>query len=316
MKISNWLDINDPRQLSRLVKLTLAALLILIVVFGGYYYWDRYIYLGDRSPLDVDVEHLEEMVRENPEDPEARIALAQYYYESGVYEQAIEQIQQVLVAYPDNSSALFILGMSYIQSGQTETALEPLEQFATSRQESPMAQSDTTLETALYFLGQAYVQTNQPDKAIMALLKALEINHTDADALYQLGQTYAMKGQHDLAVQQYQDAVRFVPDFTEAYVGMAESYQAQGMQGHVTYALGMEAFSQKDYENARTHLESAVADLPNFAPAYLGLGLVQEQLGDLQKAQANLEHVLDLEPGDFLANHALGRIQLMLSETE
>ncbi len=316
MKISNWFDINDSRQLSRLVKLALAAVLILIVVFSGYYYWDRYIHLGDKSPLDIGVEHLEEMVRENPEDPEARIALAQYYYEYGVYDKAIEQSQQVRSAYPDNDSALFILGMSYIQAGQTEAAFEPLEQFAASRQESPMAQSDTTLETVLYFLGQAYVQTNQPDKAVTVLVKALEINHTDADAMYQLGLAYATNGRHDLAVQQYQNAVRFVPDFTEAYAGMAESYKAQGMQGHVTYASGMEAFAQKDYESARAYLESAVANLPDFAPAYLGLGLVQEQLGNLQEAQANLEHVLELEPGDFMANHAIGRIQLTLSETE
>lgn len=316
MKIMNLIDLQDSRQLSRMVWLTLAAVFIVIVAFSGYYYWDRYVYLDDQSPLEIGVEHLEAMVRENPEDPQARVALAQYYFENGVYEKAIEQAQQVLAAYPDDDNALFVLGMSYIQSGQTEAAFEPLLQFTDSRRESPMARSDTVLQTALYFLGQSYVETNQPDKAVEVLKEALLINAADADAMYQLGLAYALQGQHEEAITQYEEAVRFVPDFIEAYQGMIASYGALGMTDHVAYARGMEAFSLKDYETARTHLDAATANLPDFAPAFVGLGLVQEQLGDLQGAQTNFEYVLELDPGNFMATHALGRVQLRLSEQE
>lgn len=316
MKITNLIDLSDSRQLNRLVWLVLAAVLLVIVAFSGYYYWDRYIHLGDRSPLEIGVEHLEEMVRENPQDPQARVALAQYYFENGLYEKAIEQSQQLLAAYPDNDNALFVLGMSYIQSEQTEAAFEPLLQFAAIRRESPLARTDMVLETALYFLGQSYVETDQPDKAIELLQEALLINAADADAMYQLGLAYAMQGRHEEAVTQYEEAVRFVPNFIEAYQGMIASYGAMGMADHVTYARGMEAFSLQDYETARTHLETAAANLPDFAPAFVGLGLVQEQLGDLPGAQANFEYALELDPGNFMATHALGRVQLLLNERE
>lgn len=314
MKISNLIDLQDSRQLSRMVWLALTAVLLVIVAFSGYYYWDRYIHVGDRSPLEIGVEHLEAMVRENPQDPQARVALAQYYFENGVYEKAIEQSQQVLAAYPDDDNALFVLGMSYIQSGQTEAAFESLLQFADIRREAPMARTDTVLETALYFLGQSYVETNQPDKAIDVLQEALLINAADADAMYQLGLAYALQGQHKEAITQYEEAVRFVPDFIEAYSGMIASYSALDMVDHVAYARGMEAFSLKDYETARTHLDVATANLPDFAPAFVGLGLVQEQMGDLQGAQSSFEYVLELDPGNFMATHALGRVQLRLSE--
>ncbi|VAW42522.1 hypothetical protein MNBD_CHLOROFLEXI01-1459 [hydrothermal vent metagenome] len=316
MKITNLIDLQDSRQLRRMVWLALAAVLIVAASFGGYYYWDRYIYLDDRSPLEIGVEHLEEMVRQNPQDPQTRVALAQYYFENGVYEKAIAQSEQVLAAFPDNDNALFVLGMSYIQSGQTEAAFEPLLQFADIRRESSMPRTDTVLETALYFLGQSYVETNQPDKAVEVLTEALLINAADADAMYQLGLAYTLQGQHEEAIGQYAEAVRFVPDFIEAYGGMITSYSALDWVDYVAYARGMEAFSLKDYETARTHLDVAATNLPEFAPAFVGLGLVQEQLGDLQGAQANFEYVLELDSGNFMATHALGRVQLKLDEQE
>ncbi|MFQ5421405.1 MAG: tetratricopeptide repeat protein, partial [Anaerolineae bacterium] len=239
------------------------------------------------------------------------VALAQYYFENGAYEDVIAQTDQILAAYPDNQDAQFLLGMAYVQEGQTAVAIEPLSQFVEVRRQSPMASTDTVLETALYFLGTAYLEQSQPEEAISIFKEALVINHTDADAMFQLGQAYTLTGQHDLAVEQYHNAVRFVPDFTEAYQGMMASYSAQNDTAHVAYARGMEAFSLKDYETARTHLQSATESLTDFAPAYVGLGLALEQLGDYQGAAASLEQALAIDPENFMASNALGRIQLL-----
>jgi tetratricopeptide (TPR) repeat protein len=71
----------------------------------------------------------------------------------------------------------------------------------------------------------------------------------------------------------------------------------------------MQAFSLKDYDIARTNLEEAVARLPEFASAYIGLGLTYEQLGDLESAQAILQRALELDPGNLTITQALGRIE-------
>ncbi|MFV2039472.1 MAG: phosphoenolpyruvate carboxykinase (ATP), partial [Acidimicrobiales bacterium] len=60
------------------------------------------------------------------------------------------------------------------------------------------------------------------------------------------------------------------PDFTEAYQAMITSYSALEQRSYVAYARGMEAFSFKDFETAKDHLESAINDLPYFAPVALG----------------------------------------------
>lgn len=305
----------DNNQLSRLVTLAFGLLILIVVVFGGYYYWDRYIHIGDTSPLELGVKELETIVRENPDDPEARVALAQYYFQNGAYEHAIEQSQQIIDTYPENDGALLILGVSYAHSGETQASVEPLQQFVAIRSESPMAGTDKTLETALYFLGESYVLLQRPAEAIKTLEQALEIDRTDADAMYQLGLAYSLNGEHELALEQYHNAVRFVPDFTEVYQGMIASYSDLDQPSYVAYARGMEAFALKDYETARVHLESAINDLPYFAPVALGLGLTLEQTGDLETAEVYLMRALELDSGSFMINNALNRVQLALNES-
>ncbi len=286
------------------------------VAFAGYYYWDRYVHLGDQSPLELGVASLEEAVRQDPQDPDARLALAQYYLENGAYSEAAQQAQQVLNAYPENDSALFVLGTSHIYAGQIEAAIEPLEQFAAIRRQSPTAGSDTTLEAALYYLGQSYIEVGDTAQAIPVLTEALAINRTDADAMYQLGLAYAQNGQHSEAINQFHNAIRFVPDFTEVYTGMVASYDALGLTNQADYARGMAAYANKEFEQAREYLEPVTAVLPDFAPAFLGLGLVYEQLGDLAAAESYVQRALDLDPSSFLANHSLGRIQQALNDQE
>jgi tetratricopeptide (TPR) repeat protein len=100
-----------------------------------------------------------------------------------------------------------------------------------------------------------------------------------------------------------------VPDFVEVYQAMIDSYSAMGQPDYATYARGMEAFAQKDYQQAVSHLERATEALPEFAPAFLGLGLTYENLGDLPRALSAIQRALELDPGDFAAQQAFGRIQ-------
>ncbi len=300
---------NDTQFLKRLVIIVVGILILVVVAFAGYYYWDRYIHLDEKSPLELSIENLEKQILVNPEDPEPRLAVAQYYLENGMYPQAIEQAQQVSQVFPESDSAYFIMGLAYTHSGQPENAIEHLKMFTSLRQGQEMSHIDILLETGLYFLGQNYVTLNQPEEAFSVLEQALSIDHTDADAMYQLGLAYLQTGQNEQAIEQFQNAVRFVPDFIEAYEAMAEGYTALTMFDYVNYARGMVAFSEGDYKKARQNLEKSASNLPDFVPVHLGLGLTYEQLGELKSAQASILRALELDPNNFMASHVLGRIQ-------
>jgi tetratricopeptide (TPR) repeat protein len=307
MKLRNIF--NDSRQLARLVLTVGIVLLLVGLAFGAYYYFDRYVHPGDQSPVEMASADLEAAVLENPNDPDLRMALAETYLQGGSYPDAITQANQVLDVYPENQRALFVIGLAYAYQQKYEAAVDPLESFRVIREASPQADLDMALETALYYLGVSYLDVGRAADAIPTLVRAIEINQTDADAMYQLGRAYAQNGQPELALESYQEAVRFVPDFTEAYQGMIESYEVLNWPAYVTYARGMQAFSLKDYDIARTNLEEAVARLPEFASAYIGLGLTYEQLGDLESAQAILQRALELDPGNLTITQALGRIE-------
>jgi tetratricopeptide (TPR) repeat protein len=295
--------------LQRAIWIVLGLLLVLLLAFAAYYISDRYLHAQERAPGDLEVEYLEEALRQEPGDPQRRTALAEAYLRAGSYARALEQAGQVLRHYPQDPSALLVAGIAHVRLDRPEAALAPLRTFVALRKDGPMARSDAALEAAYYYLGESYVKLGQPAEAIPPLEAALLINAVDADALYQLGRAHDGNGQPQAAVQRYAQAVRLVPDFLEAYQAMAGSYAALDLPHHVAYAQGMVAFCHKDYQAAVSRLEEATASLPGFAPAYLGLGLAYEGMGSLRPALAAIQRALELDPGDFAAQQALGRIQ-------
>jgi tetratricopeptide (TPR) repeat protein len=302
------------RQLStetiqRAFWILLGVLLVIVSSFAGYYIWDRYVHAEGQNPAELGVERMEEAIHQHPQDPELRIALAESYLGVGWYAKALEQADQVLRLHPQNASASLIAGIAHVRLDQPQAALAPLHSFVAQRKDGPLARTDNALEAAYYFLGESYVRLDRPAEAISALEAALLIRPVDADALYQLGLAYDANGQPQLAVQRYEEAVRLVPNFVEVYRAMADSYSTLAKPDHVTYARGMAAFGEKDYKKAASHLEQATEALPDFAPAFLGLGLTYESLGDLQGALSAIQRALELDPGDFAAQQALGRIQ-------
>ena len=306
----------STQTIQRAFWIVLALLLVILASFTGYYIWDRYAHTEGQTPAELDVVRLETAVHQQPQDPDLRVVLAESYLQVERYEQALEQADQVLRQEPDHAGANLIAGIAYLRLDRPEEALAPLHRFVSWRKDGPMARTDTALEAAYYFLGESYLSLGRPADAIQPLEAALLISPVDADALYQLGLAYHGAARPDLAVLKYQDAVRFVPDFTEAYQAMVDSYSALNQPDHVTYARGMVAFSQQDYKKAVTQLERATEALPGFAPAFLGLGLAYEYVGNLQSALAAIQRALELNPGDFAAQQALGRIQSMTGNPE
>ncbi len=104
-----------------------------------------------------------------------------------------------------------------------------------------------------------------------------------------------------------------MPNFTEAYSGMIESYTALNQPDYVAYARGMQALTLQDYKTAQTHLEYTTEALPDFSPAFLGLSLTYEKLNQLEAALSTIERALELNPDDFAAQQTFGRIQATMS---
>ena len=308
----NGNDLMSTHNLRRAILIVGALFLIVLAAFTAYYYWDRFVPRGAVSPTETAIQEAVQAVKEDPQNPNLRLELAQLYYKNRLYNDALDQARQLLEVAPDSQEAQLIAGMSYVQLDQPAEAIPLLQKVIDVRKESDVARSDMILEMLYYFVGESYIKTGQFAEAVPALQAALVIMPTDADAAYQLGVAYQGMGQYEDAVDQFHQAVRFVPDFSEAYEGMVSSYQALHRPGYTEYAEGMLAFTQKDYQTAEAHLLKAVDALPEFVPALLGLGLTYEKMGNYTAAREILQKAVATDPHDLASRQALGRVQASL----
>jgi tetratricopeptide (TPR) repeat protein len=71
----------------------------------------------------------------------------------------------------------------------------------------------------------------------------------------------------------------------------------------------MEAYSTRNYTDARQFLEQAANYLPDFAPLYLGLAMTYEELSEFPLAKTSIQRALELDPNDFAANSVQSRLR-------
>jgi tetratricopeptide (TPR) repeat protein len=296
----------------RRADLTLWALgglvLLSIVGFAGYYYYDRYVH-ADEKLLDKQAQHIEELVQKNPQNAGLRVVAATFYLEKGQTNSAIEQGQEALKIEPKLQPALVVLGRAYAKKGDLDQAVANYEQVVELNKDNQLAKVDTQLGVVYYELGQLYAQQGKYPQAVDTFKQALEIDRTDADAHTALALVYQRQNDHQSAVQELQEALRFDPFSTQRYQALATSYTALGKAPEAAYAQGMVAFTSGKYSDAAKQLEAVTAQSPDLAAAYFGLGLAYEKLGKRDQAVAALERFLAANPNELAATEALTRLK-------
>jgi tetratricopeptide (TPR) repeat protein len=318
-KITNLFNVLNKKlfsstyQLQRIVILMGVALVLAVVSFGGYYYYDRY-YTPQPKSADVMLSEAEKAVREKPDDPEVRLNLAETYMINNRFDDAIALAKQVMDAYPDNQRAWFVFGVANALDGKPADAVGPLQKYMDANVDSDMPGLNKSLQSAAYYLGDSYMHLNQPDKAVAPLEKVVEWSQTDADAMYKLGMAYLGVKKYEEAVSMFQSATIFVPNYTECYEGMAVSFESLKELDYADYARGMVAYSKKDYQTALPLLLKAAQTKTDFTPVYDGLGLTYEALGDLKNAKTSYEAAIKLSSNDFTATTGLQRVNVLLNK--
>jgi tetratricopeptide (TPR) repeat protein len=300
-------------QLQRVVVLVAILLVLALVSFGTYYYYDRYS-TNQPTVKELSLEAAEKAVRDDPQNVDKRLKLAETYMSYARFDDAISQAVQIKQSFPDNLGADFVLGVSYANNGNPTQAIDPLNRFINSRKGEEMAALDQSLQSALYYLGDCYLQLGRPKDAVQPLEITVNFVHTDADSVYKLGLAYAGVQRYDDAIQAFRKATAFVPNFSEAYVAMSQVYTAQKMTTEAEYAQAMVSFSKKDYVTANQKLTAVVKDKPTFAPAFTGLGMTCEAQGNLQCALNSYKAATALTPDDMTASQGVQRVQLALNK--
>lgn len=289
-------------------------LVLAVVSFGGYYYYDRYYNKPQPEAYEVALAHAEQAVRDDPQSAEKRMALAEIYMFNQRYTDALTQVNQVLPIQPDNQRAWLVLGIASANTGNPADAINPLTKFVNARKDEEMPGLDKSLQAAAYYLGDSYLQLGKPKEAIEPLTQTVTWSKTDADSMYKLGMAYSAVKDYPKAVDMFLNATAFVPDFTEAYDAMALAFDAAGKPDYGDYARGMSAYSKKDYQAAIELLMKTAQAQPGFAPTFAGLGLTYEAMENLPEAKISYQAAVKLDPNNFTATNGLERVEKLINK--
>jgi lipopolysaccharide biosynthesis regulator YciM len=222
----------------------------------------------------------------------------------------------------------FILGLNHLVAGQVDLAIEALE---TASGLDPGA-----LELRLV-LGNLYREKGQVGRAIgehQSLLQRPRLNRVEhANVLLCLGLDYRRGGFVDRAVAAFTEVLKLDPNnetalvnleklqedqhqWQEAYVtrqrlahlaGPPDQPKSQSILAFLENELGVQAMKQNDWAEATRRFEAAIDLDATVIPAYLSLGDVRQQQGDLEGAAEIWERSIDVAPDrSYLA---LGRLE-------
>jgi lipopolysaccharide biosynthesis regulator YciM len=211
----------------------------------------------------------------------------------------------------------FILGLNYLVSGQVDLAIESLEKAS---------QLDSGAFELQLVLGNLYREKGQVGRAIQehqTLLQRPRLNRIDhASALLCLGLDYRRGGFVDRAVATFSEVLKLDAaneaaltnleklqedqhQWQEAYVtrqrlsqiaGPPDQPKSQSILAFLENEIGLQAMKQRDFAEAARRFAAAIELEPSVTPAYLHLGDVRHEQGDLVGAIAMWERAIDVSP--------------------
>ena len=92
--------LSSSKQVRRIILYALLALVLLIGSFGGYYYFDRF-YSNQSTVKEDKIRTAEQAARDDPTNPDKRLALAETYMIYMRWDEAIAQALEVQASFPD-----------------------------------------------------------------------------------------------------------------------------------------------------------------------------------------------------------------------
>jgi tetratricopeptide (TPR) repeat protein len=303
----------DAKLLRRLIILVSLLLVVAVIGFGAYYYYDRY-YSSKPKAMDLTIQKAEQALAADPKNVDRRMDLAELYLVNNRIVDAIANANQVLLTAPENQRAWLVLGVGYAMKGDPSSAVEPLQKYYDANKNSSMPGLNKKLQTAAYYLGDSFYKLGQPEKAIEPLENNVNWSKTDSDTMYELGLVYTNLKKYNDALQMFTFATAFVPNYLEAYEGMAKIFALTNEPAYLDYANGMVAYSKKDYPTAISLLMKSAQAKPDFAPTFAGLGMTYEAQADLLKSRDAFDAALKLDQTNLAAQQGKQRVEILINK--
>ncbi len=247
--------------------------------------------------------------------------LAAAYMNQGDIDKSIGIMERTIAMGNRDDETRLNLAMAYYVKGELDRAEKLL--LSMNMNASPLSYY------YYYDLGVIYRQKKEYSRAIEMLEKAVAERPHEPAALGSIGQCYKLLGNRDKARDYFLSASQGIPQTSEDYLALAESYFELGENEKGRASLGnalladplnitvrnvvAESILQAgNYDDAYKQYALMARISPGYAPAYIGMGRAKLGQGDPSAARAYLQKALSLLAPDSLERK---EVEALLSRT-
>lgn len=222
------------------------------------------------------------LLRQNPDTPEALELLGSVYLRADRFENALSIYKKLAEIHPGNAEILSNLGSIYRRLGKYEESIAALLEAK---------KTGDDVETVLYNLGNTYKQMGNYAEAALCFSDVIERKPDDVLAYNHLGSIHALSGRHDLALQAYRRGLQIDPNHPFIHYNMAHSYE--------TLARPIEAAAEYN---------AALKTKPGWLDALHDLAVFYIRQKDEPSSVATLRRILAVDASDVRALVEMGGI--------
>ena len=227
-------------------------------------------YYARRKSYDQALEAMQKAAEIKQDDLNVLVSIAQLHFEFKKLKEAEDTIDKVLEKDNGHLSANFLKGRLYLIKKDFTNALSRFDLIVKESPRNAMAH---------YFKALSLVGKGESRLAEQDLLKAVQFNPRLLDARLLLAEFYLRQRYQDLAREQIESSLKLAP----------KNIRALMLQGN-------QKILERDTKGAEAAFKEINTLDPDFAPAYVRLGLVYNLTKRPEDAQKSFQKALELDP--------------------
>lgn len=266
----------------------------------------------------------QQILKNNPNQPNALYFLGQLAHQVGRNEIAVELFSKALTIAPKFVDGYNSLGVAHHNLGNMDEAVASFQNVLALKPNHAVAQNN---------LGGVLKDLGKLEEAVANWRKAIAIDPKYVEAHYNLGRALNDLGEQEEAAACYHIALAINPNYIEAHNSLGITLQVLGKldEAAVSYGkalainpdfisghnnLGLVLHAMGKFDEAADSYHRALAATPNYADARINLGILLKDLGWLDKALDQYERVLKFDPENSDAHNKKSTVLLLLGELE
>ncbi len=241
--------------LNKAIKYVAIAVAVVVVIGIGLAIYQA-IPSNQLSPAVRDeITKTKAAITKDPTDADAHVKLASIYITEEMYSDAQSELDKALKLNSNNMAALQLMGALFERNGDPAKAVTYYKKAIALGDKTEFKSLNPYLYEAIYRLGKIYVDEKKNKQAIAVLEKGVAINSIDSDLRYILGLAYLHDNQPDKAISEFEIALKYVPDFAEAYYGLGQAYAQKGDKAQAKAAYQKAVANKANYTQAEEALK-------------------------------------------------------------